>query len=210
MGRTLHCGLPRIRDLLGESESTKGNNGWIQLVVYCLGTSWRAAQPPGMTPSTVSPQSWRRSHHLWHGGHWHASRLCLNTATLPNISCTPPKMSGVLDVGLWHGKVIYICLSETSHPFRIHHGAMVRIPPHHVGCARKTSPIWVYFRFNHLLFHWPFCWIASSMFSVLAAYSHIEISKKYRKLRPFCLGMNTEMLRLYGKARKPSPWHVRW
>lgn len=91
--------------------------------VVLFGNLLESSLPPGMTPSTVSLQSWRRSHHLWHGGYWHASRLCLNIATPPSISCIPSKTPGLLDAGLQRGKVILL-----YYPKLLNHSAFILGP----------------------------------------------------------------------------------
>lgn len=79
--------------------------------------------------------------------------------------------------------------SETPHPFCIHHRAAMRILP---PCARKTpnqtrmqSPIWLYFCFNYLLFHWIFieqlCVLGACNIGSIQHESHIQTSKRGRQ-----------------------------
>lgn len=51
MEKRLHFRSTQDKRSAGRIWKHKGNNGWIQLVVYCLGTSWRAAGPLEWRPA---------------------------------------------------------------------------------------------------------------------------------------------------------------
>lgn len=123
-----------------------------------FGNLLESSQPPGMTPRTVSPGSWRRSHHLWHGGsHTGIFPICIWTRLPYQIFPADPLRSQVSWM-LGYGIEGDLCRFKTPHPFCTPGRAIMSIPP---PCARKTPsqsrmqlPICLYFCFNYLLFHW--------------------------------------------------------
>lgn len=135
------------------------NNRWIQPVVHCLGTSWRAASPlewrqeqcpqgAGGGPTTCG---------MGGGSHTGIFPICIWTR-LPYQTFPADPLRSQVSWMLGYGIEGDLCRFKTLNPFCTPGRAIMSIPS---PCARKTPsqsrmqlPICLYFCFNYLLFHW--------------------------------------------------------